>query len=477
MAGAESAGEQRLTHDQACTLAQNHLKRGNVSEAEEILKRTIHAAPDHARSVYEYGLLNIRLGRVDMALSLLRRAVTLAPEEASYHCSLGNTFQQLDRLNEAEAAYRRALEIRPDYPKALNNLGALLRHSGHDAEAETVCRRAIELTPDYLEAYYNLARVHRFQPGDPLLKELRRQLTRQPRNGRGRTHLLVTLGKAHEDLGLYDKAFGYYRKANQQVARQVSFDPVAQREKIEAIKLALPQPLLCPDRSPGAVTPIFVVGMPRSGKTLVESLLAQHPVVIATGERLEWTQALDRMLKRNGIAKTFPAGLSSLTPAQICEVGTQYLDELSRRWQLPGGRFYVNTLPGHYRHLGLIFRAFPSVKVIYCQREPLDQCLSTYFKIFTHGHEYSYDLQNLAKYYQNYKEMMAYWLRLYEKQILTVQYEALVRDPHNVGRSLYEHCDLEFTPAKLRVDFKTDLIGYAQRYEGHLAPLRAALGN
>lgn len=509
VSGTESTRKHRLSPDQACALAQSQARRGNVGEAEKILQKAIRAAPDHARSVHEYGLLKFKLGRGEEALDLLRRAVTLAPGEAMYHTNLGVAFERLDRLYEAEAAYRRALELRPDtpsghfdlglalhkqeryaeaeaafrraleikpdYPKALNNLGALLRRSGRDTEAEAACRRALELAPDYLEAYYNLALAHRFQPRDPLIKELNQQLARQPRDGRGRTHLLVAIGKAHDDLRLYDKAFGYYRKANLEIAKRVSFDPAAQREQIEAIRSAFPQPLLCPDRSPGAVIPIFVVGMPRAGKTLVESLLAQHPAVIGTGERREWPQALDRVLGKSGIADSFPARLGSLNPAQICEVGKHYLDELRRFRQLPGGRFHVDTLPGNYRHLGLIFRAFPSVKVIYCQRQPLDQCLSIYFKIFTQGHEYSYDLQDLAAYYLNYQAMMAHWLRLYDKQILTVQYETLVREPLEVGRGLYAHCGLDFAPAALCADFRTDQIGHARHYEGQLAPLRAAL--
>jgi hypothetical protein len=207
----------------------------------------------------------------------------------------------------------------------------------------------------------------------------------------------------------------------------------------------------------------------------VESLLAQHPAVIGAGECHEWVRALDRVLEKSGITNTFPARLGSLTSAQICEVGEHYLHELRRRRQLPGGRFYVNTLPGHSRHLGLIFRAIPSVKVIYCLRQPLDQCLSVYFKFFANGNEHSYDLEDLAAYYVNYQDMMAHWMRLYGERILTVQYETLVREPHEVGRGLYAHCGLDFPPAMFHADFRTDQIGHAQHYERQLAPLRAAL--
>ncbi|MHA1527838.1 MAG: sulfotransferase [Alphaproteobacteria bacterium] len=452
-------------------------RRGKHDQAERILKQAIRADPGHAASQHEYGLLKLGQGRVDEALGPLRRSAELAPDEASYHNSLGTALYQLDRLSEAEAAYRLAIEIRPDYPKALNNLGALLRLGGRAAEAEVVCRRALDIKPDYVEAYYTLARAHRFRPGDPLIGELARQLARQPRNGAERGHLLVALGKAHDDIGLYDKAFDYYRKANRDRARRARFDLAAQRARIEAIKSAFPEPALCPDRTPGPVTPVFVVGMPRSGKTLVESLLARHAAVIALGEDQELRQAMGGVLRASANTEPYPACLRSLTPAQIRAAGAQYLEAVRRRRQLPGARFYVNTLPGNYDQLGLIFRAFPSVKVIDCTRDPLDQCLFIYFKIFTTGHEYSSDLEDLAAYYRNYRDMMAHWQRLYGERILTVDYETLVRAPQETGRRLYAHCGLDFPPAGLDAEFTTGQIGHARHYQAQLAPLHAALGS
>jgi len=477
MSEKKSTGMHPVTPDEACVQARGLTRQGNHAQAERILLQVIRAAPGHAMSMHEYGLLKLGQGRVEEALGPLRRAAALAPDEASYHGSLGIALYQLDRFSEAEAAYRRALEIRPNYPKALNNLGSLLRVSGRAAEAAVVCRRAVNIQPDYVEAYYNLARAHRFQPGDPLIKELARQLARQPRDGAGRNHLLVALGKANDEIGLYDKAFEYYRKANRERARRVRFDPAVQRARIKAIKSAFPEPSLCPDRTPGPVTPVFVVGMPRSGKTLVESLLAQHPAVITLGESQEFNQALEGVLKASGNTEPFPVYLRSLTPALIRAAGARYLDAVCHRRQLPGARFYVNTLPGNYSRLGLIFRAFPSVKVIHCTRDPLDQCLFIYFKIFTIGHEYSSDLEDLAAYYLNYRDMMAHWKRLYDERILTMDYETLVRAPQETGCRLYAHCGLDLPPAGLDAEFTIDQIGHARHYEAQLAPLYAALGS
>lgn len=400
-----------------------------------------------------------------------------ASDEAAGHFDRGVALQQEERPAEAETAFRRALEIRPEFPEALNNLGAVLRLTGRSEEAETICRRALELRSGYVAALYNLALVHRFRPGDPLIGELERQLRRQKRNGAGCSHLLVALGKAHDQVGSYDRAFGYYAKANREAGRQACFDAAAQRARVEAIKAAFPDPAVSPDRTPGPVTPIFVVGMPRSGKTLVESLLARHPAVIALGEGKELQQALNRLLRQSGNPAPFPECLRSLNPAQTRAVGVQYLNAVQRRRPLLGARFCVNTLPGNYNQLGLIFRAFPEIRVIHCTRDPLDLCLFTYFKIFTTGHEYSFDLEDLAAYFRNYREMMDHWQRLYGERILTVDYEILVRAPQETGCRLYDHCGLDFPPTILDAEFTTDQIGHARHYEAQLAPLHAALGS
>ncbi len=399
-----------------------------------------------------------------------------APDEAGGHFDRGVALQREEQPAEAEAAFRRALEIRPEFPEALNNLGAVLRLTGRSEEAETVCRRALELRSGYVAALYNLALAHRFRPDDPLIGELERQLRRRKRNADGRSHLLVALGKAHDEAGGYDRAFGYYAKANREAGRKACFDAVSQRARVEAIKAAFPDPAVCSDRTPGPVTPIFVVGMPRSGKTLVESLLARHRAVIALGEGRELQQALDRVLRQSGNTASFPDCLRSLNPVQTRAVGAQYLDAVQRRRPLPGTRFYVNTLPGNYNQLGLIFRAFPEVRVIHCTRDPLDLCLFTYFKIFTTGHEYSFDLEDLAAHLRNYREMMDHWQRLYGERILTVDYETLVRAPQETGCRLYTHCGLDFPPTNLDAEFTTDQIGHARHYEAQLAPLYAALG-
>ena len=399
-----------------------------------------------------------------------------APDEASVHFDRGVELRREDRLGDAEDAFRRALDIRPDFPEALNNLGVVLRLTGRHDEAEAVCRRALELRPGYVAALYNLARCHRFRPGDPLIAELERWLRPQKKDAQARSHLLVALGKAHDDVGDYEQAFSYYARANREAGRGLRYDAAAHSARVKALKTVFPEPAFCHGRAPGPLTPIFVVGMPRSGKSLVESLLAQNPGVIALGEGRDLQQALDEILLARKIVAPLPDCIRSLGPIDIRAIGARYLELLQRRRSLPGTRFYVNTLPGNYSWIGLIFQAFPNVRVIHCTRDPLDLCLFTYFKIFTTGHEYSFDLRNLAAYFRNFRDMMDHWQRLYGDRILTVNYEDMVRAPDESARRLYEYCGLGTPQAGLGSRLNTDQIGHARYYASQLAPLREALG-
>ena len=440
------------------------------------LTRAVELRPEFAVAHNSLGNAFVGLRQFAEAVASYSRAVELKPGYVEAHDNLGQVYNRMGRQNEAIASLTRALELRPDFAEAHVNLGIVLVALDRKDEAVTSFSKALELKPDYAKAIRNLALLHHFQPGDPLIGELTRQLASWPHEGPERCFVLEALGKAHDDTCLYDEAFSYYREANETTAGRLHFDPAAQRTWVEAVKEAFPEPLLCSNPPTRPVTPVFVVGMSRSGKTMVESLLTQHQEVTGLDESRELQQALDRVLEANEITDPFPACIGSLAPEQISEVGDQYLDALRRRPYAPGTRFFVNTLPGHYGNLGLIFRAFPSVRVIYCTRDPLDHCLFIYLRFYAGGNAYAYDLANLAAYFRNYQDMMEHWLRLYGEHVLIVDYETLVREPQETVRRLYAHCGLDLPPAELDTDFHTGQIGHARHYEAQLAPLREALG-
>jgi tetratricopeptide (TPR) repeat protein len=316
--------------------------------------------------------------------------------------------------------------------------------------------------------------VHTFVPGDPEIEVLKDLFERENMSTENKTHLLFALGKAHDEIGEYAEASSYYERANKDMAGRLSYDPPAHRKGIQDVKKAFREPCAAEDPKEGKPTPIFVVGMSRSGKTLVESLLSQHADVFAAGESREWTGAMRKVLDKNAITGAFPTYMDSLTGAHIREIGEIYVKGVSKLSR--DARFFVDTMPGNYPYLGLIFQALPWAKVIYCRRDPLDNCVFVYFQRYKARHGYSYDLENTAAYYGDYQDVMAHWHQLYGDRILGVRYEDLVGNPTDSAERIYEYCGLAYDPAAIRADFRTDEIGHWNHYEPYLGALRKALG-
>ena len=218
--------------------------------------------------------------------------------------------------------------------------------------------------------------------------------------------------------------------------------------------------------------PVFLPGMSRSGKTLVESLLKQDARVFGAGERSALLDALHHVRHAQGITEAYPECAPRLNAALIAELGTRYMAAMGA---LSDREYLINSLPGHYLYLGLIFQALPTAKAVFCRREPLDQCLGIYRRRYGKENAHAYSFENIAAYHDGYVGLMAHWQRLYGPRILEVQYEELVRDPRPVAGRLFAHLDLDMDPATLRADFSTAEIGRWRNYKAHLGPLRAAL--
>ena len=232
------------------------------------------------------------------------------------------------------------------------------------------------------------------------------------------------------------------------------------------------RPLAHVDAEKGQQTPVFLVGMSRSGKTLAESLLKQDSQVFGAGERHAWLNNLDKIGEEEGIEEPFPDCVPQLDDAMIADVGVRYM---ARMGKLANAAFMVNTLPGICRHLGLIFQAMPSARVIYCRRDPLDQCLRIYFKLFASENAHAYSFEDIATYHDGYLGLMAHWQSLYGERILEIQYEDMVRDPHATATKLYAHLGLDVDTSALQAEFSTHEIGQWRNYKAHIGQLQAAL--
>ena len=453
-------------------IAARHHRAGRLDEAAALYRKVIEAEPGNYKAHGNLGIALQGQGRLDQAVGHFQTAVALKPDHAGAYNNLGNALDNQGRLDDAVAAYRKAIALEPGYAEAHNNLGSALRHRGSYEEACACFRKAIEIRPDYIGAHYNHARVHKFVPGDPRIEELNALLKQRPRPGTERNRLLFALGKAHDDIGRYDEAFSYYAAANAEMAVSPPYDAAAHRREIAEIKDAFRDPPGAAAEGPDETgrVPIFVVGVSRSGKTLVESLLSQCDAVHGAGESREWIDAVAAVFEKHSIPRPWPDSRNLLTDDRLREIGGIYLEKIAAT----GSKLHINTSPGNYRFIGMILRGLPSARIIYCHRDPLDNCLAVYFSRYANRNKYSYDLANVASYHGCYGELMAHWQRLYGDRILAVGYEDLVRDPAEVGARMYRFCGLD-DPAPLRHGFTTDEIGHSKHYEAYLDPVRRTL--
>lgn len=220
--------------------------------------------------------------------------------------------------------------------------------------------------------------------------------------------------------------------------------------------------------------PVFVVGPSRSGKSVVESLLAHHPDVHGTGEHFQWATVLDQVRGRHDIMAPFPQCLDALAAEQIREMGAAYMADLAR-WP-PGARAFVNTSPEHVLFLGLICEALPAAKIIFCRRDPLDNCLAIYFKRYEAANPFADDFLDIAAHYTAYQDLMMFWQGKFASRILPVKYEDMVADPQATAAKLFAFSALDGGTDAAGTGLDGGGIGHARHYADHLGPLRRALG-
>jgi tetratricopeptide (TPR) repeat protein len=442
---------------------------GRFDDAVTSYHRALEIKPDIAEVHNNLGNALKDLGRHGDALAAFIRALDLKPDFAKAHNNMGNALQELGSLDDAVASYRRALALKPDYAEAHNNLGISLRLQSRSAEAEMSCRNALEIDRNFPAALTLLAELHSDRGQFAEAEELYRRaiallpespeawagiagLRRMTRDDAGwlieaqriaanklppraEAYLRFAIGKYFDDVGDFDQAFDNYRRGNELAKMQrAAHDRGQVSGGIDRIIHAYGRDWLSravEDCSPSE-RPVFVVGMPRSGTTLAEQILASHPQVFGAGELPFW----------NSAASNYRAGgpLSALAYDYL-----SLLDRLS-----PDSQRVVDKMPGNFLHLGVIHAALPHARIIHMQRNPIDTCLSIYFQNFGAVHSYANDLEDLAHYYAEYLRIMKHWrLTLPENTLLEVPYEGLVERQEAWSRKMLEFVGLPWDPACL----------------------------
>jgi len=435
--------------DAEVNLAMLHAVQGDYARAVAACERALRLDPANYQAWRVRGEALQQRAETHEALQSYRRARELAAADPDRLVDLGVLFREAGDVDGARRCYEEALALRPDFPEAENSLGNVLGMQGDMTGAERHLRRAIGSKPRYLSAFHNLTAVARLAPGDPLwppLMELAEHGAELPASEALLLHF--TLGKVREDQGEYAAAFGHYLEGNRLKRATLDYDEALQagffRDFIRQFDAGAPAGGARDDERP-----VFIVGMPRSGTSLVEQVLASHPAVHGAGETHAFRNCLRAELPPEPSDYRLPQQLLAALPAVLGRAAERYsrhLDALA-----PGARRVSNKLPGNMALVGVIHRLFPRARIVHCVREPLDTCLSCFTKLFTTGHPFSYELGELGRFYRLYAELMQAWReRLPPAALFELRYEELVGDLEGQARRLTDYCGLPWDDACLR---------------------------
>jgi tetratricopeptide (TPR) repeat protein len=475
-------------------LAAASLAADTPRDAERLLRHALKQSANLPLIWRARGPTLVRLGQVAAADDAARRLLRIEPENPQTWVTLASVATRNLRIEDALAAYEQAARLQPREVGLRMSVGHAQKTLGRRAESEASYRQALKLDPGHAEAYWSLADLKNYAFGDDELAEMRRLVRDDPRQPGNEAQLHFALGKALEQRGRYGESFASYARGNalRRIDEPFSIEAFERRtRRIRAFFTADYFRARAQAGSPSRA-PIFIVGLPRSGSTLIEQILASHSQVEGTMELpniINLAYELDdRVATRDG----YPDTLAALSGEQLSALGSRYLEETA---PLRTGRpHFTDKLPNNFNHIGLIHSILPNAILIDARRHPMDSCFSTFKQHFAQGQAFSYDLEDLGRYYRCYLDLMEHWDEVLPNRVLCVQYEDMVRDPEATIRRLLAHAGLPFEPAclnfhetkravrtasaeQVRQPLYTTGLGYWRNFERELEPLRKALGD
>ena len=431
-------------------LALISLKAGRDSEAESLLEKAISLAPDFLLAILDLGRLRKEQDRYGEALECFDKAIAIDPASPQAHYLRGSTLAPASFTQEAIEAYEKCLALRPAHVGALIGLGHVLKAVGRYDEAVASYNACIRQLPDFGETYWSLANLKTYRFDDSAVAEMEKRID-DATTVQSKVNFLFALGKAHEDRGDFDRAWGFYRSGNTQQRTEVSYDPVQTETMNDRLVRVFSADFLDALRDTGLPdpAPIFIVGLPRSGSTLLEQILASHSQVEGTSELPYLGRVATRLNHNRANGINYPEAMLELRPQHLRSMGADYL-ALAKMHRRTGASRFIDKNPNNFPNIGLISLILPKAKIIDARRHPLDACLSCYRQLFAKGQAFTYDLTEIGEYYLQYQRMVDHWHEVLPGRVLTVQYEDVVADFETQVRRLLEFCGLPWEPACLR---------------------------
>jgi len=476
-------------------LADIGIRFGVLADAEFLLESARQFDPKNVRVHIDYIQALRKRQSFAKALEQARQLLETSPGNPQFRSIYAIECMQTGHYDEALSLFDKVLEQMPGDPITLTSKGHAYKTLGQYDEAVGSYRAALESQPRHGEAWYSLSNLKVYSFSDSELERMHAQARNQELPHADRVHLSFALGKAYEDRNDFETSFRFYDRGNRSKKNASAYDADKMTEELRAQQRVCVAGMLSRGAEAGhsAGDPIFVVGLPRAGSTLLEQILSSHSRVDGTLE-LPNVLSLAQQLRRRGRSgpePDYPDILMELSDEEIRQFGQQYIDDT--RIHRKSAPFFVDKMPNNFRHIGLIHLMLPNAKIIDARRHPMACGFSGYKQLFAEGQQFTYDLADLGQYYRDYVELMDHWDAVLPGKVLCVQYEEVVGDLETQVRRILDHCGLEFEPACLSF-YRTERavrtpsseqvrqpifqsgLDYWRNYEPWLDPLKSALG-
>jgi len=462
-------------------------------DAALLLEAVLAAKPDYRPARHDYVLALIAMHRYKDAREQVDILIAAEPGNLAYRMTLASILVGAGATQEAVALYRELLRTRPDDPELQLSFGHALKTLGQRAEAEGAYREAARRRASFGDAYWSLANLKTYRFADDELARMREHVDAPRTPPADRAHLCFALGKALEDRGEYEQSFRFYARGNALKKAESTF-------RLDVLEHTLSRQMElctreffeqrrgwgCPDSSP-----IFIVGLPRAGSTLLEQILASHSRVEGTMELAE-VPRLASALDRHSSGQRYPGTLAALTADEFREFGEAYLRD-TRHYRVRGTPFFIDKMPNNFRHVSLIHLMLPNAKIVDARREPMACCFGNFKQLFASGQQFTYGLGDIGRYYAAYVRLMDHWDTTLPGRVLRVSHEDVLDDLEGSVRRMLNFCGLDFESAcvefhrsgrnvhtasseQVRRPINREGVGQWRNFDPWLGELRAALG-
>jgi len=470
-------------------------KLGQLEDAAHLLERCLELAPDFHVARRAYTVVLYRRQELEQALAQAEILLKAEPNNPNYLILKGTILVRKGDHVPALHLYERILEHYPNEATAHMNYGHTLKSVGRLEDAVTAYRTSIRLRPATGECYWSLANLKTFRFSDDDIEDMRSQIAPEGGDPDDQAHLAFALGKALEDRREFDESFGFYASGNAIRRLHHRYDAKVNVVNAARSMRTLDRRFFAERKGWGCPRPdpVFIVGLPRAGSTLLEQILASHSQVEGTAE-LPDIIAISRKLgqkSRKNPASYYPEILTKLSGEEVRALGETYLS--TTQVQRRGAPFFIDKLPNNFQHIGLIHLILPNAKIIDARRHPMAGCFSCFKQLFARGQTFTYDLTDLGRYYRDYVSLMDHWDEVLPGCVHRVQYENMVDDTESQVKALLEYCGLDFeeqclrfyeterairTPSaeQVRQPVYKEGLEHWRNYERHLDPLKVALG-